>query len=158
MQLFAARGVEVSPHHALPVIFDAEWVEADQHAGALFHRSWLTSLADADESALRFDHDDVGRLVDHRLALPAAGVTRVCEVADGFDLVFRQSERRQPPRAQHSRPGSGQTAQKTAAGREARMREGVIRDHRCVGIIFECAGAAAIEGISNISVATVGAS
>src|ERR1044072_5798170 len=92
MQFLAARGIEVATHHTLPEIVDAERIQADQHTGALFHRSRLPALADSDEPAFGFDHHDVGRLVDHRLGLPTLSITGISEVMNELDLVLRQRE------------------------------------------------------------------
>jgi hypothetical protein len=54
---------------------------------------WLATLADAEEASLGFDHDDVRRLIDHRLPTPALRVAGVAEVTHDLDLVVGETER-----------------------------------------------------------------
>ena len=88
MQFLAPGGVKIAAHHTLPQVVDSEWVQTNQHAGAFFHRARLPALADASQSALRFDDYHIRRLVDHRLALLATRIAWCREVVNGLDLVF----------------------------------------------------------------------
>src|SRR5579871_4061613 len=93
MELLPAGGIKVAPHHPLPQVVDSERVQTDQHACAFVHGARFPALADSKQSPFGLDHDHVGGLIDHRLALASLRIARSTEVMDYLDLVFRQRER-----------------------------------------------------------------
>src|SRR5690606_13198609 len=112
MQLLAARGIEITAHHALPVVVDPERIETDQHAGAFLHRPRLAALADAHQTGFGLYDHYVRRLIDHRLAAAALSVPGIAVVMNRLDAVLgqRRLARRGQANADAGSTESGQDA------------------------------------------------